>query len=315
MELLWENLFDAIKTQLERGNEHLYIMSPFITKGILKNILPDNISATIITAWQPDFIAKNIDSIDVYFECKERPDTALYLNPRLHAKLYAVDLTQSKNSAIVGSANLTRKGLGLDSKSNYEVACIVDTLSPKGRIYFQRILNDSILITNEIYEQYKEWVDRSHAEYGIMDEPNIDYVKKIQFLVTDLPLTDSPTRLWELKSKKIEFEWWEEDALIHDLSNFGGENAESKEVFFHELKNNFSNKQFIKEFLKNIDSDGLFFGRIKEWIQNNCHDVPTPKRRELTVTVQALLQWIVELFPEDFEIIRPKHSECLRMKQ
>lgn len=312
MELFWEDLLGAIKSQLKRGEEHLYIMSPFITKGILQNILPETISTTIITSWRPDFIIKNPNSIDVYLGCKERPETALYLNPRLHAKLYATDLTQKKNSAVVGSANLTRKGLGLDPRPNYEVACLIDDLSPKARIYFQRILNDSIFVTEEIYGRYKAWIAKYLDDGEIMEEPIIDIEKDPQFLVTDLPLTDSPTRLWELKSNIVEFEWWEEDSLIHDLSVFGGENADSKDLFMAELKDGFSNQVFVSEFLKTIESNGIFFGRIKEWIQQNCHDVPTPKRRELTITVQALLRWIVELFPKQFEIIRPKYSECLR---
>jgi len=312
MELLWKDLFDVVKTHLNGADGHLYIMSPFITKGILEKILPENKPATIITSWNPDFISKTPNSIDVFLECKERKDTALYLNDRLHAKLYATDLTQKNNSAVVGSANLTRKGLGLDPKSNYEVACKIDHLSPKDRIYFQRILNDSILVTDEIYERYKDWIAQFITGGEIVDEPIIDLEKKSQFLVTDLPLTDSPSRLWDLKTNIVEFEWWEEDSLIHDLSVFGGENAESKALFLDELRESFSNQTFVSEFLKNIDAEGMFFGRIKEWIQSNCHDVPTPKRRELTLTVKAMLKWIAELYPEKYEVIRPHHSECLR---
>ena len=312
MEFLWEDLLNSIRAQLKRANEHLYIMSPFITKGVLQSILPEDISATIITSWRPDFIIKSTDCIDVYLECKARPGTALYLNPRLHAKLYATDLTKKKNCAVVGSANLTRKGLGLDPKPNHEVACLIEDLSPKARIYFQRILNDSTFVTDEIYEVYKAWLAKYLDDGEIMEEPIIDNEKEPQFLVTDLPLTDSTTRLWELKTNIVEFEWWEEDSLIHDLSIFGGENAYSKKIFMGELRERFSTQPFVSELLKNIDKEGMYFGSIKEWIQNHCHDVPTPKRRELTVTVQALLRWIAELFPEQFEIIRPKYSECLR---
>ena len=35
-----------------------------------------------------------------------------------------------------------------------------DNLSPKDRIYFQRILHDSILVTDEIYGRYKDWITR-----------------------------------------------------------------------------------------------------------------------------------------------------------
>ena len=289
-------------------------MSPFITKGVLSQVLPKNISATIITSWKPDFIIKTPEAIDVYQECKERTDTALYLNSRLHAKLYARDLTQKNNSAIIGSANLTRKGVGLDSKPNYEVLSKLENLSTKDRIYFQRILNNSTLVTDEICQKHKEWIKENATSGQTKLEPILKHPPEKQYLVTDLPLTDSPSRLWDLKSSFVEFNWWEEDSLIHDLSIFGGENATLKEQFFDEIREGFSKQAFLNEFLKNIDKEGMFFGRIKEWVQNSCQDVPKPKRRELTITVQALLKWITELYPKEYEVIRPKHSECLRSK-
>ena len=42
-------------------------------------------------------------------------------------------------------------------------------------------------------------------------------------------------------------------------------------------------------------SQGAYFGRIKEWIQNICTDVPVPSRRELTGNVQVLMDWFVSL--------------------
>ena len=314
MQLFWEKLHVILKDHLEKADDHLYIMSPFISKGVLDSILPAHISATIITTWSPNYLRQQPDSLDVYKECLGRGNVALYLNDRLHAKLYASDLTKKSNSALIGSANLTRKGLGVDAQPNYEILCKLENLSPKDRIYFQRILNESVFVTDDIFKQYQLWA----LKYLKMKEdtvsPSIDLLIIDQLLVTDLPLTDSPSRLWDLKSNLVEFQWWEEDSLIHDLSIYGGENSESKEQFFDELKTGFLKQPFVEKLLKIIDYEGIYFGRIKQWLQDNCQDVPTPKRRELTDTTQALLRWIVDLLPDKYEVIRPQHSECLRLK-
>ncbi len=314
MELHWDHLLDLIGDYLNQASDHLYLMSPFISKGVLAHILPKTTSATIISSWNPNFLAQHPESLHIYNECLRRGNTALYINDKLHAKLYAYDLTKEKNGALVGSANLTRKALGIGVEPNYEVLCKLENINPRERIYFQRILSDSILVTDEIYETYRDWVEICIEAEKFTGVPNVDLSTIKQLLVTDLPLTDSPSRLWNLKMGSVEFEWWEEDAMIHDIAIFGGENAVSIEEFYGDLRNRFENQVFVTEFLKIITKKGIYFGRIKEWVQKKCHDVPTPKRRELTETVQSLLKWVVELFPDQYEIIRPHHSECLRLK-
>ena len=88
--------------------------------------------------------------------------------------------------------------------------------------------------------------------------------------MTDLPLTDSPTRLWDLKSNIVEFEWWEEDSLIHDLSIFGGENSDTSDHFIDEVRESFSNQPFVNEFLKIIDKEGMY------WTNQRMDTKPVP---------------------------------------
>jgi len=66
--------------------------------------------------------------------------------------------------------------------------------------------------------------------------------------------------------------------------------------------------------VQQIPDEGIYFGRAKAWLQSACHDVPEPRRRELTHTVRALFRWIMELDPHRFEIVRPNYSECLRRR-
>jgi len=67
--------------------------------------------------------------------------------------------------------------------------------------------------------------------------------------------------------------------------------------------------------LKKIDqflNPSAQFGQIKEWVQNNCHDVPIPSRRELTGNVQVLFEWFEKLGDGKYVVDVPgEHSQRL----
>ena len=52
---------------------------------------------------------------------------------------------------------------------------------------------------------------------------------------------------------------------------------------------------------------------MKEWVQDNCTDVPVPSRRELTGNVQVLLEWFVALGDGRYVVDVPgAHSQRIR---
>ena len=77
-----------------------------------------------------------------------------------------------------------------------------------------------------------------------------------------------------------------------------------------------SAKFFSHSFIQKIDefiAPEAYFGRIKEWIQDNCTDVPVPSRRELTGNVQVLLEWFERLGGGKYEIDIPgRHSQRIK---
>ena len=68
----------------------------------------------------------------------------------------------------------------------------------------------------------------------------------------------------------------------------------TKDEFMRELASKFFGHPFIQRIDEFIAPEA-YFGRIKEWVQDNCTDVPVPSRRELTGNVQVLLEWFENL--------------------
>ena len=83
---------------------------------------------------------------------------------------------------------------------------------------------------------------------------------------------------------------------MHELALYNLPLDLSAELAREKLKDAFFIHPFIKAFLSNVEVDGfIYFGRAKEWIHNNCTDVPLPRRWTITENIQILYRWIVEL--------------------
>ena len=103
--------------------------------------------------------------------------------------------------------------------------------------------------------------------------------------------------------------------MEHDLAVYPANANQGELDFLEELKVQFFAQPFVHKLCEIIDSAGLRFGALKEWIQNNCSDIPMPYRRDLTEITQATMRWFEALDSKTFEVVVPgQHSEVLRRK-
>lgn len=319
LSLHWDGLVGVVSRQLAEANDHVYVLAPFIQLDVLRDILPASKGATVVTSWRWDHLLNGVSSPELYQICRERDNVALYIHPSIHLKLYASDVTRRENTALFGSANVTRNGLEDFDGANRELLSRSTNLSIADRIQIQRVVAESILVDDQVYEQHKAWL----ADALLVAPPRtIDTVPPLivedegsTYLVTNLPLSSTPSRLLALAQGDLtDVDWWEEDALVHDLALFGPSVNSGADAFMESMRDSFFESPFVRRIADNIDENGMYFGELKTWIQGNCEDVPTPRRRELTQTVQSLMQWFTELAPDCYEVVRPRHSECLRRK-
>ena len=315
MMLHWRGLeHELIAFLQQQSTDRCYIFAPFIQPRVLERILADiSVGATVVTSWREDHLRAGVSSIETYDICAARQDTALYVNSRLHAKVYACDLSRNRASALLGSANVSELALSDGPDSNHEVLAYQEHLATEDQVQLHRLLYDSSFVTQEMAEAYREWLEAAPASAS---EPLPALCSgAVQLLITYLPLSDNPARLWQLASGAVTNEqWWEHDAMIHDLAMFHPGALATRDEFISTVRRRFLAQPFVAQFLAKIDGEGMFFGRIKEWLQRNCTDVPTPRRRDLTFVTQALIDWTVALQPSEFEVIKPRHSECLRRR-
>lgn len=318
MTLVWEEVGEHIASFLETADDHVYVFAPFIQPEALQRILPASRSATVVTSWRADHVRSGASSLEVYELCRRHGRACLKIHPRLHLKVFGIDVSRDGGRIMIGSANVTDTALGWcddDQQVNREVMVEGLPLSLLDRVSIERIIVEAQLVTEDLYERFRSWLDEIGPSPASSLERPPQPADPEQFLVTMLPLSDSPSRLYEIVSaqQRLELEWWEEDAAVHDLALYRPGVA-SRDGFTQDLKRAFFRQTFVAALTSELPDDGWFFGEIKEWIQTRCRDVPTPRRRELTQNVMVLLKWITELNPKEYEVVRPRHSECLRRR-
>ncbi len=286
-----------------------YVVCPFIRPSLLAEIIPKDQQVIVITSWRKDHLLTRVSSLDLYPFCKEN-SWKLFINGRLHLKLYSRDL----DSAWIGSANLTGAALGDGPRDNHEILHHIAELEPEDRRAIRRIQAESNLVNDAVYEQYQEWLGRQQPpEMPEHQELDLEPTEE-GFLTSHIPHSDDPGRVWDFANGEEPTEYWEIPAMEHDLASYPVSTDLPRDEFIAQVKPTFFQQPLIKKFAEEVDAEGIGFGQIKRWVQENCTDVPVPHARELTFVIQGLMRWFVDLDPDTYEVIRPVHREVLRRK-
>jgi len=313
--MYWNSLMPFVDEYFQQDtDETLYVLCPFITTKLFEKLLDGQEEVVIVTSWRKDHLLAGVSDLALYEVVKKHPKWSLRINDRLHAKVFS----RSFKDMIFGSANLTGKALNDDSKSNFEVMDYAHCTREDEEGILQ-IIDQSTLMNDEKFMQYSEWYEENKDKYPIPSQESViePEVWEKEFLISSLPASLSPRRIWEIMVEGREWNrsWDEKSAAVHDLEIFGLDHTqfETYELFHQEIKTKVLNHLFVDSFCKQIDTDGLYFGRAKQWIHETCVDDPVPYRKEITGYVQSLFSWLVELFPERYIVEVPNYSERIRL--
>ena len=213
----------------------------------------------------------------------------------MHIKVYSTGL----DSAVLATGNVSHRGLM--PGGNHEAGTLLERLTNRDRLFFERIRREARLVNDVMYEKLKRWIETNPIDSPeqVDLEDVVSAPKKDDFLISALPMTRSVDELVagyaRISSDRMPSDNPETAGCIfHDLANYDIETGLSEAEFVQRLTSRFFAHPFIQRIGEFINPEA-YFGRIKEWVQNNCTDVPIPSRRELTGNVQVLLEWFVKL--------------------
>lgn len=301
--------------------EEVTLFTAYIKLAALQRINSAQRINQIVVRWHSrDFCGASpaSDLEEIWDYCKDH-NIKLYRNTRLHMKV----IWNNDQEAIVGSANITRNGLGLSEGANWEFAARV-VLGHEDMLYLNTVLlgNTTTLVTDELYQALKQTKDR-YADLQREEIPEIEPPEATagKFLTNQLPMFNDVVGMYDAILNPNELDPSTRNCLFHDAALYEVNGAMSKAIFYETLKLNFLNHPFIVSFLEAVrnrrphrntpDRPSINFGAVEEWFARNTTEVPAPRRWQLEPYVQVLYDWIQHLSDGEFTWSRPNHSQVL----
>jgi len=299
-----QELQKELSISLSECQKGVITLSAFIKKTAFQWFIDQfsqkDIKVTIVARWTLADLLCGVSDLEVYELCKSQ-GWIFKIDQRLHSKLYLID----SKFALVGSSNLTGAGLGLHTKSNFE-------LSMKGDITdidlkkVSKYLDSCVTVTDEIYKEIAEVYNSSE---NVMIPKNIKWPESVKQLletdvnhlwVDDLFFTDPLD-----KNPKNEY-------FLHDLSLLG---INSKDDIDLVNSNQIKIINWFKCQLHKEESKSLLFGAISERLHNSLLNDPKPYRKNVKELQSNLFKWIKYLNLDDFSFERYNHSETIYLTE
>lgn len=292
---------NEIASQVASATDTLHIISAFCKESAMSfieaNIKNKLSEKKLMVRFLLSDILSGATDLSLYEFCKSH-GWRLYIRFDLHAKTYIFD----KKRCILGSANMTSNGIGLNTHWNFELSSFTD-INDSDLIKINKLFDDSILMTDELYSlmksEYNTVIQKSESVHSKAKWTNsIEALFKptIDVLFTyDFPSTPHPD--------------------YNDIKSF--EFLEFKHVpTVDELKEAFRwSKPFLwlYSLIDNLPDKTVYFGTVSSKLHNIVINDPKPYRKEVKEILANLLGWIKTLEIETINIDCPNHSQRIRI--
>lgn len=267
-----------------------------------------NLDRILVVRWQMDDLVSGASDLNVY-EIAKHNNWGMYLNNALHAKVFIFD-----NTAIIGSANLTRGGIaGQGLGGNIEVCSILECDSKLGS-WVQNLLINSRQLDDKLYENICNEVELAKNDISESQLVKRRFSSHIHNLINakssnslyirDLFWLDRPDILLGETNKVAD----NKADIDHDLSLLG---LDSLPIKFEKLRVQFEcSKPFC--WFKNAVGEEIYFGELTAILHNSLKDDPRPYRKDVKSLLQNMINWIQVLSSDMFIVDRPKNSQRIR---
>lgn len=294
--------FSILKKELNNTVNNIIIVSAFCKKNILSLLekeLPSNVKEKrLLVRFSLSDVLSGATDMELYNLCKEE-GWRMYVMFNLHAKTYVFD----KKRCILGSANATNKGLGINQNSNIEISSIFD-LEPEDLQKIETLFDNAIKMDDLLFaKMYKEYLD---AKKDIRGTPTI--------------WSHGILSLMNQKSLSVLFmHEFPQNPFFEDISR---NNLDFLELAANsipdEIKTTFLGCRAFKwlyQELNSTENKQIFFGELTQKLHNRIIKDPPPYRKDVKILLANLLSW-VNVFAKDFiEIERPNYSQIIKIKK
>ena len=189
---------DAVLELMQNATSRILIVAPYIKSATIRrllNIVPNTVSeCTCITRWLPEDIASGVCDLEIMDDITQVTNGRLFVHPHLHAKYYS-----NGRESLIGSANLTSRGLGWHTPSNLELLVALPAEFPGLMDWESALLASAVEATEEPRERIRAEAEHLNQTRPVHHPPEVEGETgeegESALWVPECPV---PERLWEV---------------------------------------------------------------------------------------------------------------------
>ena len=282
------------------AKEEVVIVAPYIKAAALNRVLSQltecEISVTCVTRWLPEDIAFGVCDLDVLAIVNAKNGGRLLVHPQLHAKYYRGD-----ERCLIGSANLTHRGLGWTVPANVELLIEIPSSFPGLRKWEAALIGSAVPVTTALRDQISREAERIRKNTERISIPEIEddqgSGRAAEYWV---PRCSVPDCLWDVYAKSDASKAMLEstvEAALDDLNALRPPPGLSREHFYAYVAGIMKQMPLIVA-IDNRTSHGLSDTEAEELLEEHLVNVSyyAPERNmgDYQVLAYALLGIIIQ---------------------
>jgi len=275
--------------ELARGaTGSMTLVAPFVKAATLQQVLDHvatGVDIVLVTRWRLEEFVSGVSDVEA-FEIIANRGGRLLLCPDLHAKIF-----MSEHQCLVGSANLTAKGLGWATASNLELLVTPSSEQmSQVRALVRELVATSEMVTTELFEAFRA---------------ALEGVPRPERAQSDwLPHANEPSQVIEAYFGRPSTSEAKRDLVALALP--AGLNDD-------QLQTQLSLALFASPVILRLQrylSKPRRFGEVSQWLKRYLGEEDDPKQRW-----DALMNWLLELQPDRWHYSRPNFTEIMQHAQ
>jgi len=291
---------DAVLDVIRSATDSLVVAAPYIKARTLERILGEIASAVTslicVTRWLPEDIAAGVCDLEILEIVNRRPGGRLVVHPHLHAKYYRAD-----NRCLVGSANLTGRGLGWVTPANVELLVELPADFTGLRDWEQTLLQAAVPATNELREQIEREAERLLKAGSVRHPPEVDQGSEEDVAVSQwIPTCPVPERLWTVYVGRgaDNMVTSAREAAQKDVVALAPPAALTKELFEAYIAGILRQMPLMAE-IDRLASNGLTDSQAYTFLHEHLDKTPP---YPVDQTWRVLKTWLIHFFPNTYRL-------------
>lgn len=290
---------------IRSATESVLFVAPYIKSNAMDQFLsaiPEGVdSIKCITRWLPEDIASGVCDLDIWEKITGKGGE-LFVHPHLHAKYYRAD-----DRCLVGSANLTKRGLGWASPSNVELLVELPATFEGLREWEAKIALAAVPVNAELYSQIAQRAEKLREEAKVYQLPEIELDQEEapagQFWTPRCPI---PERLWDV------YQGMSADMMVtsaheaakKDLAVLSPPPDLSQPLFNKYVAGILLQMPLVTE-IDQLSQRGITDTQACDFLIENLGNQLDPKPE---VIWRVLKDWLVHFFPETYRREAPQET-------